>query len=107
MNGLSDSGLETIFVYRLSGWGLPIRQQIVLAGARVDILIGERLVVQIDGYAFHSSSAQRSRDVAHDAELQLRGYTVLRFTYAQVIYGWPGVERAITRALAAGAHLAA
>ena len=106
VNGLSDSGLETIFVYRLNGWGLPIRQQIVLAGARVDILIGERLVIQIDGYAFHSSSAQRTRDVTHDAELRLRGYTVLRFTYAQVIHDWLSVERAITRALAAGAHLA-
>jgi len=108
VNGLSDSGMEKIFVYRLSGWGLRIRQQIVLAGRPVDVLIGERLVVQIDGYAFHSaSSAQRTRDVAHDAELRLRGYEVLRLTYAQVIHDWPSVERAISRALIAGAHLAA
>ena len=91
----------------MSAWGLPIRQQIHLAGRPVDVLIGERLVVQIDGYAFHSSSAQRTRDVAHDAELRLRGYEVLRFTYAQVIHDWPSVERAISRAIAAGAHRAA
>jgi very-short-patch-repair endonuclease len=107
VNGLSDSGLETIFVHRLSGWGLLIRQQIFVAGRPVDVLIGERLVVQIDGYAFHSSSSQRTRDVAHDAELRFRGYTVLRFTYAQVIHDWPSVERAISRAIAIGAHLAA
>ena len=104
--GLSDSGLETIFVVRLSGWGLPIRQQIAIAGHRVDVLIGDRLVVQLDGFAFHSTAAQRTRDAAHDAELRLRGYTVLRFTYAQVVHDWPGVERVIARALAAGAHRA-
>lgn len=105
VTGLSDSGLETIFVARLSGWGVPIRQQVVIAGHRVDVLIGDRLIVQIDGYAFHSTSAQRTRDAGHDAELRLRGYTVLRFTYAQVIHDWTAVERTISRALAARLHL--
>ncbi|MCR2764070.1 endonuclease domain-containing protein [Microbacterium sp. zg.B48] len=104
VTGLSGSALETLFVVRLRPWGIPIRQQIVLAGRRVDVLIGERLVVQIDGFAFHSSAADRGRDVAHDRELVLRGYTVLRFTYAQVIHEWPAVERAVARAVAAGAH---
>lgn len=102
----SDSGLETIVVVRLSGWGIPMRQQVELLGRPVDLLIGERLVVQIDGFAHHSTSAQRSKDVAFDAELVLMGYTVLRFTYAQVMYDWPAVERRIARAIAVGAHLA-
>lgn len=105
VNGLSDSGLETLVVIRLRPWGLPLRQQIVIAGHRVDLLIGERLVVQIDGFAHHSTAAQRGRDLAHDAELVLRGYTVLRFTYAQVIHDWPAVERSIARSIAAGGHL--
>ncbi|MEU1972217.1 DUF559 domain-containing protein [Microbacterium sp. NPDC019599] len=104
VNGLSDSGLETLAVVRLTPWGIPIRQQILIAGHRVDLLIGERLVVQIDGFAHHSTSAQRTRDTAHDAELALRGYTVLRFTYAQVVHDWPAVERVIARAIASGAH---
>ncbi|WP_157525276.1 endonuclease domain-containing protein [Microbacterium yannicii] len=73
----SDSGLETTLVVRLSGWGLPLRQQAEIFGRPVDLLIGERLVVQIDGFAHHSTSAQRSKDVAFDAELTLNGYTVL------------------------------
>lgn len=101
---LSDSGLESIFLIRLGPWGLPIRQQVVLAGRPVDFLIGDRLVVQVDGHAFHSSAADRGRDVAHDAELQLRGFHVLRFTYAQVLHDWPAVERAIARAMGAGLH---
>jgi len=91
---------------KLSSWRIPIRQQIYVAGRPVDLLIGERLVVQIDGYKHHSSSAQRTKDVALDAELVLRGYTVLRFTYAQVVHDWDFVERTIARAIATGAHLA-
>ena len=83
---------------------LRVRQQVYLAGKPVDVLVGEWRVIQIDGWAYHSSSAQRSADIAHDAELRLRGYTVLRFSYAQVVHGAAGVERVIRRALAAGLH---
>ena len=102
----SDSGLETILAVRLTPWGLRMRQQVVLLGRPVDLLIGERLVIQVDGFAHHSTPAQRGKDVAFDAELVLMGYTVLRFTYAQVMHDWPTVERTIARAIAAGAHLA-
>ncbi len=102
VSGLSDSGLESLFLVRLAPWGLRIAQQVVLAGRPVDFLIGELLVVQVDGHAHHSSAADRGRDVAHDAELRLRGFTVLRFTYAQVVHDWPAVERTIARAVAAG-----
>lgn len=106
VTGLADSGIETRAVLRLRRSGVPVRQQVVIAGHAVDLLIGERLVVQLDGFAFHSSSRQRTKDVGDDAELVLRGYTVLRFTYAQVEHDWPWVERTIARAMATGAHLA-
>ena len=100
LTGASDSGIETIFVVRLRPWRLPIRQQVHLAGHDVDALIDEWLVVQLDGFAFHSSSADRTRDLAHDRALIALGYTVLRFSYSEVIYNWPVVEHAIARALA-------
>ena len=106
VSGLHDSGLESIFGARLRGWPVRIRYQAVVAGRRVDALVGERLVVQVDGFAFHSTAADRTRDLVHDRELAARGYTVLRFSYAEVIHDWPAVERALRRALAQGAHLA-
>jgi very-short-patch-repair endonuclease len=102
----TGSSLETIFHVRLSGWGVRLRFQVHLAGHDVDFLIGTHLVIQIDGWAYHSSSADRTRDIAHDAELRLRGYTVLRFSYAQIMYDWPGVERILIAAISRGAHLA-
>ncbi|MDY0910536.1 endonuclease domain-containing protein [Microbacterium sp. CFBP9034] len=104
VQGLDDSGLETIFVRRIRRHGVTVRQQIVIAGHPVDVLIGEWLLVQVDGFAHHSSPADRRRDAEHDAELAARGYTVLRFTYGQILHDWPTVTRAVSRALAAGLH---
>lgn len=103
---LSDSGIETIFVHRLRPWGLEIRQQVRIAGHAVDVLVAECLVVQLDGFAFHSSSADRTRDLAHDRALMALGYRVLRFSYAEIVHDWPAVEASIARALAQGFHLA-
>jgi len=105
ITGLHDSGLETIFAVRMRGVGIAVRFQQVVAGHPVDALIGERLIVQLDGFAFHSTAADRTRDAAHDRELVARGYTVLRFTYAEVLHRWDIVERAIARAIAQGVHV--
>ncbi|EIC08891.1 protein of unknown function DUF559 [Microbacterium laevaniformans OR221] len=105
VTGLSDSGIETLFASRIRAFGVTVRQQVLLLGHRVDGLIGNRLVTQLDGYAFHSSAADRGRDLHHDRELTAHGYTVLRFTYAEVVHQWPRVETAILRAIAQGLHL--
>lgn len=103
---LSDSGLETYAVVRLSAFGIPIRQQTMIDGRPVDLLIGERLIVQLDG-EHHLETMQRRRDIRGDARLALRGYTVLRFDYHQVLFDWPFVEQTILAAVAQGRHLAA
>lgn len=105
VTGLSDSGLETLLFAPLRERGIPVLQQARIAGRFVDGLVGERLVVQVDGFAFHETSAQRTADVAHDAELRLRGYTVLRFTYRQVVHERGAVQRTLQRALAQRLHL--
>jgi very-short-patch-repair endonuclease len=43
-----------------------------------------RLIVEVDGYAFHSSRTAFERDRARDAELQRGGYGVLRVTWRQL-----------------------
>ena len=102
----TDSSLETIFRVRLNPWGVRVRMQVHLAGHTVDFLIGTHLVIQVDGWSFHSSSADRTRDIRHDAELRLRGYTVLRFSYEQVVTRWWEVEAVIADAIARGLHRA-
>lgn len=100
----ADSGLETIFVVRLRWMKVLIVPQAWVLGHRVDVLIGERLVIQIDG-ASHTG-AQRTRDIEHDARLMLRGYHVLRFSYEQVMERWPEVQAVVMEAVAQGRHRA-
>lgn len=102
---LSDSGLETLVVDRLRGIGLPLAQQALLLGHKVDILVGDCLVIQLDGWEFHSSAADRARDNRHDARLRAAGYRVIRIGYAEVVAGWAAIEAEIALAVAQGAHL--
>jgi very-short-patch-repair endonuclease len=106
VGALSDSGLETAFIDGIRPYGLPLRQQAFVAGHRVDVLIGDRLVIQLDGFRHHSSAADRRRDIRHDAELALRGYTVLRFDFYQVMFLWSEVLATVLGAVAQGVHLA-
>lgn len=101
----ADSGLETIFATRLRWLRLPLRTQIWIGGHRVDFLLGDRLVVQVDGG--HHVGEQRAEDVAHDAALMLLGYHIIRVTYAQVIERWHEVQDLVMRAIAQGLHRAA
>lgn len=103
---LTDSGLETHFIDGIRPFGLAVRQQTFIEGHHVDALIGDRLVIQLDGFEFHSDAAQRRRDIAHDVRLTLMGYTVLRFDYAQVMFDWPYVQTSVLGAVAQGLHLA-
>ncbi|MFC6356989.1 DUF559 domain-containing protein [Luethyella okanaganae] len=84
-----------------------MRQQVVIDGHRVDGLIGDRLVLQIDGFDYHSEPAQRRRDLRDDRRLVLRGYTVFRYDYKQILFEWKTVEAEVLGAIAQGLHRAA
>ena len=101
----SDSGMETEFVVLMRSIGLSVRQQVWIDGRPVDALIGERLVIQLDGFAHHSSPADRRRDLEADARLRLRGYTVLRFDYQQLFFRPDYVRETVQAAVAQGLHL--
>jgi len=76
------SELERVFLELCRDAGLPAPQaNVMLAGLEVDALWPrERLVVELDGFAFHRTRAAFERDRRRDAALQLAGYRVLRLT---------------------------
>ncbi|MCT1396986.1 DUF559 domain-containing protein [Microbacterium sp. p3-SID338] len=106
VRGRSDSGPETVFVERMRAIGIDVRQQVWVDGHPLDGVIGERLAIQIDGFRHHSAAGDRRRDLAADARLALRGYTVLRFDYHQVMIDDTHVEDTVLAALAQGLHRA-
>lgn len=101
----ADAGLETYIRPRLRWLRIPLRIQTWIRGHRIDVLIGARLVLQIDG-GTHVGK-QRLEDNRHDAELRLMGYHVIRVGYQQVINEWEHVQDLIMHAVAQGLHLAA
>jgi very-short-patch-repair endonuclease len=60
----------------------------------------ERVVVELDGYAFHADRAAFERDRHRDAELQARGYRVIRVTWRQLVHDPAAVADRIARTLA-------
>lgn len=97
-----DSGLESFVPVRLRWLRLPIRSQAWLYGHRVDFLIGERLVLQVDGG--HHVGMQRTSDIEHDALLLLHGFHVIRVGYDQIVNRWAEVQELVLAAVAQGLH---
>lgn len=102
----SDSGVETAFLAIARSCGATVRQQVLIDGHEVDALIGDRLVIQLDGFEFHSEAKDRRRDIRQDARLALLGYTVLRFDYQQIMFDPRYVQETLLNAIAQGLHLA-
>lgn len=61
----------------------------------------ERLVVEVDGYRFHSTRSAFERDRRRDAELMAAGYRVIRVTWRQLESEPLAVVARIAQALAA------
>lgn len=69
---------------------------------RADILFArEKVVVEMDGAAFHSTGGKREADTTRDAEMVGRGYVVLRVTWSQLTKRPSELIDRIARALAA------
>ena len=104
VDGASESGLESLCRVRLAGLGLPVRTQVPIDDVgRVDLLVGDRLIIELDGRAWHEKSFERDR--ARDLALTLRGYLVLRLTYRMVESEWPLVQLCVLAIVARGEHL--
>ncbi|WP_309617592.1 DUF559 domain-containing protein [Salinibacterium sp.] len=107
VNKLSGSGGESLAKVEFICAGIRFTQQVqVSAGVRVDFLLGDRLVVEIDGAEFHTTREAFEEDRRRDALLRALGYRVLRFSYRQVRERWGDVIRAVNAAIASGDHLA-
>jgi very-short-patch-repair endonuclease len=72
-------------------------------GVEVDLLWREqRLVVEVDGFAYHSGRATFERDRMRDARLVALGIRVMRVTWRQIVYEPSAVVAALAQALAVG-----
>jgi hypothetical protein len=82
-----------------------VRQAPVTAGGRtyyLDLFApAERVNVELDGAAWHSSAQQREADMRRDAALATRGILVVRFSYSRVVSDPSAVRRQVLEILRA------
>lgn len=57
----------------------------------VDLLVEDGLVVEVDGFAYHSDSSAFAADRIRDRDLALAGFVTARFTHAEVVESLPEV----------------
>lgn len=101
----AQSGLETKARLALRPLGIPYQTQVQIEQVgRVDLLIGDRLVLELDGERWHSAPKNFEEDRRRDLALQHGGYLVMRLSYAQVMNDWPRAELVIRALVARQEH---
>lgn len=89
----AESGLETMTRVRLRGRRVRVRAQVWIEDMRVDLVVGDVLVIECDGGEHHASWDAQAADRARDRRLATLGYVVVRLTYRQIVDDWDAVER--------------
>lgn len=104
----AESGSESVVRALLARAGIPARPQVPIPFTdleRFDLLVGDRLVIECDSDAHHSSREQRLRDLSRDARAAALGFVVLRFDYSQIMFEPEAVLASVQGVVGAGIHL--
>jgi very-short-patch-repair endonuclease len=98
----SESGLESLARLRLRHHRIRLRTQVKIAGVgRVDILIGDRLILELDGEEWHDFEEDRARD----RRAMVRRYLPIRASYRQVMFEWDALEAELLTLIRRREHL--
>ncbi|GAA1628092.1 DUF559 domain-containing protein [Georgenia ruanii] len=103
-DGRSRSVTETRARLHLKAAGLAVRAGVGIPGVgEVDLVVEEGVVVECDGFAYHSGRREFQEDRRRDRELLARGFVVLRFTRDEVMTAVDLVVEDIRQAVARAA----
>ncbi|AFR51230.1 hypothetical protein KTR9_4628 [Gordonia sp. KTR9] len=100
---LAASGTETAARLRLRSAGLRVAVQHQVPGVGwIDLLVGDRLALELDSVEHHTGVERYEEDRIRDRKLVARG--PLRLTYAQVFGDWDATYTDIADIVAQGYH---
>lgn len=99
----SESGLETMVRLRLRALGIHLQTQVdIPTVGRVDLLVGDRLIIETDGRENHQPKYQADR--TRDRAATSLGLLTMRLTYEDVVYRWDVVLEDILSVIRRRAH---
>lgn len=87
LDSRSESGLESICRLLLSRQPTSLRSQVAIRGVgRVDFVLGDRIIVEADGRAWHDGDEPFYTDRSRLLAAARRGYVTIRPTAQQLLY---------------------
>jgi very-short-patch-repair endonuclease len=102
LSGLDGSGAETYLADEFRQLGLAFAQQVPFARVGfVDFLVEGCLVVEVDGFVFHSGRTEFRRDRARDRVMLRNGFPTLRIPADEVLADTTAAALEVVAALAA------
>ena len=85
--------------------GIPVQAQAEIAGVGlVDLLVGDRLIVECDSQAHHGETNYEN-DRRRDLAARDLGFTTLRLSYQQIWKHWPATQQSLIHEIRARRHL--
>jgi very-short-patch-repair endonuclease len=84
----------------LSGGGLKLQMQVPVGPYRLDFLVDKRLIVEVDGAAYHSSPEAVEKDGKRDTFMKGKGFAVIRIPAKITLYNPKEAAERVRRAQA-------
>jgi very-short-patch-repair endonuclease len=104
-DGRAMSGTESIARVRFRRAGLRVRVQFYIEGVGyVDLLIGDRLIIECDSRTHHTSAANYQTDRTRDRKSLADDYITVRLTYEDVMFRWNEVLHDVLVLVRRGQH---
>lgn len=101
----AQSGTETMVRLRLRAKGVHVNVQVKIDGiGHVDLVVGNRLIIEVDGRAYHENPYSYAEDRRRDRVATKHNLLRMRLTYEDVIYNWAEAEADIMFAVREGHH---
>lgn len=93
VSATAGSGSETRVRRYLERKHVRVRAQVsVVDVGRVDLLVGDRLIIECDSRAHHAAADSYQKDRNRDAMSLRGGYLVLRLTWEWIWLRWPATQ---------------
>ena len=105
-SGLPESGSESKVRLHLLLERVPVRPQVEIEGVgRVDLLVGERWIIECDSKTHHKDKDAYVKDRGRDFNATALGYRTNRLTYEMCFPHWDVTAMWLAQVLATGEHL--